>query len=209
MDRNEFLLEPHHLGVPSGASKMISEPMVLWHKPCTYLAPTVTLSPNEPKWDSTRPTSHRISSGVSKMISKPMVCMVQTVPQSCVKVSTISKWTKMSFRLSLISSDYYRVHLKRFLSLWHARRKVCTYLVSKLELSPNGPKWASTWVSSSTNSIGCIKNHFLAYGTFIEPVHSKRFLSIVCSVQTVHLSSIKTICISKHNEIRFYMTHVT
>ena len=28
MDRNELPLEPHHVGVRSGASKMISEPMV-------------------------------------------------------------------------------------------------------------------------------------------------------------------------------------
>jgi hypothetical protein len=28
MDQNEIPLEPHHLGVPLGASKMISEPMV-------------------------------------------------------------------------------------------------------------------------------------------------------------------------------------
>jgi len=28
MDRNELPLEPRHVGVPSGASKMISEPMV-------------------------------------------------------------------------------------------------------------------------------------------------------------------------------------
>jgi hypothetical protein len=27
-DQNELPSEPHHLGVPSGASKMISEPMV-------------------------------------------------------------------------------------------------------------------------------------------------------------------------------------
>ena len=27
MDQNELPLEPHHLGVPSGASKKISEPM--------------------------------------------------------------------------------------------------------------------------------------------------------------------------------------
>ena len=36
-DRNEIPHDPHHLGVPSGASKMISEPMV-----CS--APTVQLS---------------------------------------------------------------------------------------------------------------------------------------------------------------------
>jgi hypothetical protein len=183
--------------------------MVLWRKPCTYLAMTVMLSPNGPKWDSTRPMSPRSSSGASKTISEPIVCSVQTVPLSCVKISTISKWTEISFRLSLISSEYYRVHLKRFLGLWYVRRKPCTYIVSRLALSPNGPKQASTWVSSSCNSIRCIENNFLACGTFAEPVHPKRFLSIVSSVQTVHLSSIKIVCISKCNKISFYMTHVT
>jgi hypothetical protein len=40
MDRNEHPLEPHHLGVPSGAFKMISEPTV-------RLAKTVHLSYTE------------------------------------------------------------------------------------------------------------------------------------------------------------------
>jgi hypothetical protein len=37
MDRNEILHDPRHLGVPSGVSKMISEPTV-------HLAQTVDLS---------------------------------------------------------------------------------------------------------------------------------------------------------------------
>jgi hypothetical protein len=53
MDRNELPLEPRDLGVPSGASKMISEPMVALAQTCTYLAPTLTLVPNGLKRDST------------------------------------------------------------------------------------------------------------------------------------------------------------
>jgi hypothetical protein len=45
MDRNELPLESRHLAVPSGVSKTIPETMVIWRKPCTYLAP----SPNGPK----------------------------------------------------------------------------------------------------------------------------------------------------------------
>jgi hypothetical protein len=45
----ELSLEPRHLGVPSAMSKMISELMVYSDKLCTYLAPTLTLSPNENK----------------------------------------------------------------------------------------------------------------------------------------------------------------
>jgi hypothetical protein len=40
MDKTELPLELHHLGVPSGVSKMISEPMVrlaqTMHLSCTY-----------------------------------------------------------------------------------------------------------------------------------------------------------------------------
>jgi hypothetical protein len=46
--------------------------------------------------------------GASKTTSKPMVRSAQTVHQSCVKISTISKWTKTS--------------------LWYCRHKSCTYL---------------------------------------------------------------------------------
>jgi hypothetical protein len=78
----------------------------LWyyqHKPCTYLAPTLTLSLNRPKWDSTWPTSPRRSIGSVQNVSKPMVCSAQTVHLSCVKISTISKRTEMSFYLSLVT----------------------------------------------------------------------------------------------------------
>jgi hypothetical protein len=45
------------------ASKMIYEPMVLWRKPCTYLAPTLTFSPNRSKRDSISPKSPRSNIG--------------------------------------------------------------------------------------------------------------------------------------------------
>jgi hypothetical protein len=149
MDQNEILDDPHHLGVPSGASKTISKPMVrstqtlhlscvkistiskwaktsfqlglvtkeyhrvrpkqflslwyVWHKQCTYLAPTLTTSPNGLKWVSTWSTSPRSFIGASKTIFEPMVCSTQTVHLSCIKISTISKWTKRSFQLSLVT----------------------------------------------------------------------------------------------------------
>jgi hypothetical protein len=55
MDQNELPLNPHHLGVQSGASKIIYEPMVR---------------------------------------------LAQTMHLSCVKINTISKWTKTSFHLT-------------------------------------------------------------------------------------------------------------
>jgi hypothetical protein len=140
----------------------------LWYvrcKPCTYIAPTLTLFPNRPKWDSTWPTHLGVPSGASKMISGPMECPAQTAHLSCVKISTISKWTQTCFYLSLITKEYHRVCPKRFLSLWYVRRKPCTYLVSRLALSPNGMKRASTWDSSPWSTIGCVQIDFWAYGT--------------------------------------------
>jgi hypothetical protein len=46
------------------------------------------------------------------------------------------------------------------------RHKACTYLESRLALSPNGMKRASTWASSHTSTIGCVQNDFWAFGTF-------------------------------------------
>jgi hypothetical protein len=60
---NRAPLDPHHLGVPSGASKTIMSLWYFWHKLSTYLAPTLTLCQNRLKWDSTRPTSPRSSIG--------------------------------------------------------------------------------------------------------------------------------------------------
>jgi hypothetical protein len=99
MDRNELPFEPPQLGVPSGASKTISEAMV--HLP-------------------------------------------QTVHLSCTETNTVSKRTKMSFHLSIVTQEYRPVHPKQFLSLWYVSRKPCTYQAPKLTLSPKGSKRDST-----------------------------------------------------------------
>jgi hypothetical protein len=129
-----------------------------------------------------------VSSGVSKTIFKPMVCTVQTVHLSCVKISTMLKRTKMSFRLSLIAKEYHRVHLKRFRSLWYVRRKPCTYLASRLALSPYTLKQDATWPTSPSYSIVCLQNDFLSLWyvphkqcTCLAPtltLSPKRFLSL-------------------------------
>jgi hypothetical protein len=53
---------------------------------------------------------------------------------------------------------------KRFISLWYVQRKSCTYLASRLALSPNGQNRAFTWASSPRSTIGCVQNDFWAYG---------------------------------------------
>jgi hypothetical protein len=52
-----------HLGVPSGASKQFLSLLYVWRKPCTYLALTLTPSPNGLRQDLTWPTSPRSSIG--------------------------------------------------------------------------------------------------------------------------------------------------
>jgi hypothetical protein len=141
MERREIPQDPHHLGVPSGAFKTISE---------------------------------------------PMVCLTQTVHLSCIKISTISERTKMSFHLSLSPSgtirsiqngfwaygtssanhapilrrhlnclqmerrenpqdphhqEFHRVLPKWLSRLWYVRCKPCTYLAPRLAISLNGPSF--------------------------------------------------------------------
>jgi hypothetical protein len=55
------------------------------------------------------------------------------------------------------------------MSLWYIWRKSCTYLASRLPLSPNGltvtlcpngPKWDSTWPTSPSSLVVYIQNEF-------------------------------------------------
>jgi hypothetical protein len=107
-----------------------------------------------------------VPSGAPKMISKPTVCLAQTVHLSWIKISTISKWTKTSFPLSLITKECHPMCPKWIMSQWYVWRKQCTYLAPKLTLSPNGPNRDSTWPTPPSNTIGCIRNDFWRYGTF-------------------------------------------
>ena len=128
---------------------------------------------------------------MSKMISEPMVRSTQIVQLSCIKISTISKWGKLSLeprhlgvpsgaskaiskpmvRLAQKCAPIFHRHLhclqterseilhdpcylgvplgasKRFLILWHIRRKPCSYLASRLALSPNGARFHMTNVT--------------------------------------------------------------
>jgi hypothetical protein len=75
----------------------------IWCKPCSYIAPALTLSPNEPKRVSTWPTHLGLPSAAFKIIFEPMVHLAQTAHLSYVKTSTISKRTQTSFHLSLVT----------------------------------------------------------------------------------------------------------
>ena len=79
MDQNKLLAALSHLGVPSGASKMIFDPMVRLaqsvHLSCTNID-NISNGPNEIPHD---PRHLGVPSGASKMIFEPMVCSAQTV----------------------------------------------------------------------------------------------------------------------------------
>jgi hypothetical protein len=104
----------------------------VWHKPCTYLAPILTLPQIDRNEISYDPRHLGVTSSVPKTILEPMVFLTQTVHLSCITSSTISKRTESSFHSSLITKEYHRVRPKWFPSLWYVRCKRCTYLVSRL-----------------------------------------------------------------------------
>jgi hypothetical protein len=76
------------------------------------------------------------------MISVPMVRSLQTVHLSCTNTKTVYKWTKMTFHMTHFTYEFHRVRPKLLMSLWYIQCKPCTYLVSRLALSPNGPNKA-------------------------------------------------------------------
>jgi hypothetical protein len=90
--RTKVSLEPRHLGLASGVSKMVSELMVCFAQ--TYhLSWTNTNIVSKHKEERFHMTD--VLSGASRMISEPMVCSSQTMHVSCIKISTISKRTDL------------------------------------------------------------------------------------------------------------------
>jgi hypothetical protein len=155
-------------------------------------------------------------------------CLSQTVHLSYTDTNTISKCIEMRFQMINVTKKIHRVRPKWFMSLWYVRRKSCIYLALRLVLSPNRPKWGSTWASSPRSTIRCVQNDFCAYGTFganrapilhwryhclqmeYHRVRSKRiFLPMVRFAQTMQLSCTDTTTISKWIEMWFHMTNVT
>jgi hypothetical protein len=104
MDRNEIPQDPHHLGVPSSASKTISEPTVrstqTVHLSCIKIN---TIS----KWTENEcplvPRHLGVPSGASKMIYEPIVRLAQTEHMSCTDTNTISKQTETRFHMTHVT----------------------------------------------------------------------------------------------------------
>ena len=83
---------------------------------------------------------------------------------SCTETNSVSKQTKARFHMTHVIKEFHRVHPNWFPSIWYVPCKPCTYLASRLALSPNRSNWPSTWASSPRSIIGCFHNGFRAYG---------------------------------------------
>jgi hypothetical protein len=141
----------------------------LWYircNTCTYLASRLALSQNGLNQAPTWASSPGVSLGASKTTFEPMVHLAQTVHLSCTNTNTVSKRIKTRFHMTQVASELHRVRPKWFLSLWYVWHKPCTYLASKLALSPNRLNRTSTQASSPRSIIGCVQNDFYTYCTF-------------------------------------------
>jgi hypothetical protein len=130
------------------------------------------------------------------------------------------------------------MHPNRFLSIWYVPWKLCTYLPSRLALSPNRSNRTSNWASSPRSVIGCFHNGFRAYGALcanhapilhlnclqtdwtkipydthdlgvLSGASKLIFENMICSMQTIHLSCIKISTISKQTEPSFHLSLFT
>ena len=88
--------------VPSGVSKMISEPMV--RSTQTMQLSCVKISTIS-KWGELllEPRHLGVSSGASKAIYEPMVCLVQNVHLSCTDTYTVSKQKEERFYMTHVT----------------------------------------------------------------------------------------------------------
>jgi hypothetical protein len=175
---------------------------------------------------------------VSKTISTPKVCSVQTVHLSCTDTNAVSKRTKTRFHMTHITYELHRVRQKLFMSLCYVQCKPCTYLASRLALSPNGPNKAPPERCHQGVPSGVSKTIYepMVHLTQTEHHLSRLALStnglnrappdprhlgvplgvskmiyepMVHLTQTEHLSCTDANPISKQIETRFHMTHLT
>jgi hypothetical protein len=96
MYQNEFPLDPHHIGVPLVAPKMIFEPMVrsvqTVHLSCVKINTISKQTKSNFHFTHVTMELHRVR---PKAIGMPMVHSAQTVHLSYVEINTILKWTEM------------------------------------------------------------------------------------------------------------------
>jgi hypothetical protein len=135
-------------------------------KPCTYLAPILTMCPNGPKRDSTWPSS---PSSSIMCIQNDFQSLWYVRRKLCTHLAlTLTLYPNGPKRDSTDPSHLgnHWVRPKWFPSLWYVRRKPCTYVVSRVTLSPNRSKRASTWAMSPRSTIGWVQHDIWAYSMF-------------------------------------------
>jgi hypothetical protein len=160
MDRNELSLEPRYLGVPSGASKMITEPMV-------RSAQTVHLSyvkiSTISKWTETSFHLILVNLEYHRLHPKWFLTLWYVWRKQCTYLAlTLTpswNWPNViphePHHLGVPSSSS-----KTFPSLWYVWRNPGTYVALTLTPFPNGPKQDSPWPTSPSSSIRCVQNDF-------------------------------------------------
>jgi hypothetical protein len=84
----------------------------VWHKPCTYTAPKLTLSPKDRNKILHDSRHLGVPSGASKSVLEAMERLVQTVDLSCIDNYTISKRTETRSYMTHITYEFHRVRPK-------------------------------------------------------------------------------------------------
>ena len=154
-----------HLGVPSGASKLISKHMVFstqtvhlscikisniskQTKSCFHLSPlTYEYHRVWPKWF--------LSLGCIR--HKPCTYLLPKLTLSTNRPKPDFVWhTSSRSSIGCIQTDFWAY------GTFHANR--ASYLVSRFARSPNRPNQTSTWAPLPRSTIGCVQSGFLAYG---------------------------------------------
>jgi hypothetical protein len=133
-----------------------------------------------------------VLSGASKMMSEPMVRSTQTVHQSCIKISTISKWTKLS-----LEPHYLGVPLAASKTI--SEPMVClaqTFHLFCTETNSLQREWSE--IPHDPHHLG------------VPSGLSKTISELMARLtQTVHLSCVKISTISKWTEMTFHLSLVT
>jgi hypothetical protein len=174
-----------------------------------------------------------VPSSASKMISVPMVCSVLTVHLSCTDTNTISKRTKTRFHTTDVTYEFHQVRPKLFMSLWYVQCKPCTYLASRLALSPPDPRHLEVPSDASktiyepmvrltqTEHLSCTDANTVSKRDRNKILHEPRHLGVpsvasntifeptIRSTQTVHQSCTRSCTISKWTEPSFHLSLVT
>jgi hypothetical protein len=157
----ELPLEPRHLGVPSDVSKMISEPVVCSAQTVHLSCLKISTISNELTQASTWASSSR--STTIRCVQNDFWAYGMFSTNRAPILNQHQHYLQMD--QNEIPHDPRHLEVlsgapKWFMWMWYIQHKPCTYLALTLTLSPNGPKWDSTWPTSPWSSIGCVKNDF-------------------------------------------------